>query len=122
MQLMVSYKPLTEKYFEDFGLIRHPTIFQKYISCVEQLASPDFVFDLDVGYELKQQQRLGNPIPQPVQPAQPILPNIGSIFSSLLGPQAPKNDDNEPQHSPPKSQPQSILKSGLFGLKNVFNI
>lgn len=106
---MVSYQPLTEKYYEDFALIRHPNVFQKYIDCVARLN--ELPFQLDITYEVKQQQRLGwsqevePEQPASVQPAQ-VLANIGSLFSSFLKP----NEGGE--------QPKQ--KGGLFGF-NVFN-
>lgn len=116
LQLMLSYVPLTEKFFEDYALIRHPNVFQKYVDCVSRLN--DHPFELDVNYELKQQQRLGgNHFQQhqqqqeqvESQPTQ-VLANIGSLFSSLL------KSNEEGGNEQPKQK-----SGGLFGFKSMFN-
>lgn len=121
---MMSYEPITEKYFEDFALIRHKGVFQKYIDCIARLQ--DLQFDLDVMYEAKQhrlhaQAHAQDPAhahnaaqqntPQPAQ----VLANIGSLFSSFLAPKSEEenNNNNNAEEQKPK---------GLFGFKSVFNM
>jgi hypothetical protein len=109
---MMSYEPITEKYFEDFALIRHKAVFQKYVDCIARLQ--DLTFDLDVMYEAKLHQRTGlAPTQETQQPVQ-VLANIGSLFSSFLGPKSEEEQGN--------SSIEGQKPKGLFGLKSVFNM
>jgi uncharacterized protein YgfB (UPF0149 family) len=113
LQLMMSYEPVTEKYFEDYALIRHKGVFQKYIDCVARLA--DLPFDLDVMYEAKLAQQRNAQAQAQVQthaqePAQ-VLANIGSLFSSFLAPKSEDENSNTGEEQKPKEKPK-----GLFGL------
>jgi hypothetical protein len=112
LQLMMSYEPLTEKYYDDFALIRHKAVFQKYIDCVSRLT--DLAFDLDVMYEAKLlQQRLAQ---EPAQAQQPVLSNIGSLFSSFLGPKSEDdNNTNNNSNNTIRSSNEEQKPKGLFG-------
>ena len=117
---MMSYQPVTEKYFEDFALIRHQAVFQKYIDCISRL--DDLTFTLDVMYEAKQQRLITAQEPaqqrSPAQqPAQQVLANLGSLFSSFL---APKGDDESNSNNNNNNEEQR--PKGLFGFKSVFNL